>query len=53
MQHAKRMRRNISPSVAGPAVPYFPSLSSKRHDFRKKNGTEHKMWVFIFFATFV
>jgi hypothetical protein len=27
IQRAKRMRRNISPSVAGPAVPNFPTLS--------------------------
>ena len=52
IQHAKRMSHNISSSVTGPAVPYFSSLSQKRHDFRKKKKkkvTEHQIWLFIFF----
>ena len=36
IQHAKRMRRIILPSVACPALLHFSTLSHKRHDFRKK-----------------
>ena len=36
IQHAKRMRRVILPYVSCPAIPYFPTLSHKLHDFRKK-----------------
>jgi hypothetical protein len=52
IQHAKRMRRIILPSVACLALPYFSSLSHKRHDFREKI-IEHKMCVLIFCTTFV
>jgi hypothetical protein len=34
VQHENRMRRAILSSVAGPTVPYFPTFSKTRHDFR-------------------
>ena len=37
----------ILSTVACPALQYFPTLSHKRHDFRKKN-IEYKMCVLIF-----
>jgi len=35
-----------------PALQDFPTLSHKRHDFREKKVTEHKMCVLIFSVTF-
>ena len=36
-----------------PLYNIFSTLSHKRHDFRKKKITEHKMCVLIFSTTFV
>jgi len=45
------MRRIILSCAACLALPYFPTLSHKRHDFRK-NIIECKMCVLVFSATF-
>ena len=49
-QHALRMRLIILPSVAHPAVQYFPRLSHNRHDFGGLGGGGilQKMCVLIF-----
>jgi hypothetical protein len=51
IQHAMRMRRTILSSAACLVLPYFPTLSHKRQDFRQKlwNAT----YVLIFSANFV
>jgi hypothetical protein len=52
IQHAKRMRRIILPSVACLSVPCFSTLSPKRHDFRE-HFTGHKTCVLISCTTYV
>jgi hypothetical protein len=51
-QHAKRMRPIIFLFVTCLDLPYFPSLSNKWHDWRKK-VMEHKLRVLIFPTNFV
>ena len=36
IQHSKHMHPIILPPMACLTIPYFPTLSNKRHDFRKK-----------------
>jgi hypothetical protein len=45
------MHRIILPSVTCPALPYFPTLSHKRHDFRGEK-IEQKTRVLILHTTF-
>ena len=51
IQHGIRMRHIVLSSVASLAVPYFPTLSHKRHDFRKKKVTELIVRDLIFSTT--
>jgi hypothetical protein len=44
------MHRIILSSVASLALPYFSTLSHKRHELQKKKVIEHKLCVLIFFT---
>jgi hypothetical protein len=50
IQHAKRMRRFTFAAVC-PAIPYFATLTRKRHDFHSKVN-EHKMFILVFSTGF-
>jgi hypothetical protein len=52
IQHAMSMRHTVTSFLSALASPYFPTLSNKRHDFRKQ-VIEHKMCVLIFSNTFL
>ena len=52
IQHTTRMRHIVTSSVAPPSVPYFSTLSHKRHVFREK-VIEHKMCVLSFSRIFI
>ena len=51
-QQAKRMSFFMLTSVTCATVPYFSTLSHKRHDFRGKNVIENKVF-FVFYSVFV
>jgi hypothetical protein len=49
-RHETRMRRVILSSVACPTLPYFSTLSHKRHDFREKlSNTKCVFWFSLRF----
>ena len=50
-QQTKRVRLIILLSIAYGTLPYFSTLSHKRHDFRGKKIIEQKMCVLISSAT--
>jgi hypothetical protein len=52
IQHAKRMRHIRLSPVACLAVPYFSTLSHKKHDCRK-TFIEYKICVLIFATNFL
>jgi hypothetical protein len=47
IQHAKRMRRITLSCVGCLLLPYYSTVSHKRHDFQK-NFIEHKIFFSIF-----
>jgi hypothetical protein len=52
IQHAARMRHIVTFFVAPLPPPYFSTLAHKRHDLKKKNVIEQKMFVLIFSTNF-
>jgi len=48
IQHAQSMCRTILSTVSCRTVPYFPTLSQKRHDFRGERKWLNIKYVFIF-----
>ena len=52
VRHGQRMCSVTFLSAARPDVPYFSTLSHKKHDLRN-NVTEHKMFVVIFSVNFI
>jgi len=53
IQHAKRILRIMLSSVACLVLPYFSTLSHKRHDFRIKKVIKLKTCVLISSTTYV
>ena len=47
IQHKMRTRHDMWSSVVSPVLPYFPTLSHKRHDFRKKKLTQNLCFVYL------
>ena len=52
IEYATRMRHIVTSFLAFLTKPHFSSLSHKQHNFRRKKGFEHKMYVLIF-STFL
>jgi hypothetical protein len=52
IQRVKRLHHSVFLSVVCPCLPYFLTLSHKRHDFRGGKMIESKMCVLIFCTTY-